>query len=446
MVAAVLPTSTTSQAVTWVVSNETGTATISNTGLLKAVTNGTVTVKATATDGSKVVGTKSITLSGQIIKAESIAITSAGDVSQLVVDGTLQMGASVLPVNTTHKAVKWSVDSVTGGTGSAIITSAGVLTGKSAGDVNVIATATDGSGIIGNKTITIIPQVKVTKIIVSASTSSPYGIITNGGTLQMNATIEPNIATNQAVTWSVEKIGDAGTKMTGNAIIDSSTGILTAISDGTVTVKATAKDGSGSVGSEVVTISNQVVKATRFTVTALDGVTSTITADKGTLQMKESIMPNNATTTPTSVTWSVEKVGDVGTAMTGNATIDSNGKLTAIGDGTVKVKVTGITTDGTVIVGSNVITISGQIVTVTGIQVTSPAGTVAVNTLLQMTATISPTTATKKTVTWSVISPSGTAKIGTDGKLVGSVAENVTVIATADDNSLVTGSTIIVIK
>jgi len=234
--------------------------------------------------------------------------------------------------------------------------------------------------------------------------------------------------------------------MTGNATIDSSTGILTAISDGTVTAKATAKDGSGIVGSAVVTISNQVVKSTGFTVTALDGVTSTITADKGTLQMKEAIMPTNATTTPASVTWSVEKVGDVGTTMTGNATIDSDGKLTATGNGTVKVKVTGTTTDGTVIVGSDVITISGQIVAVTGISVTAPSGTVAINTLLQMTATISPTTATNKTVTWSVISPSGKAEIGTDGKLVGSVAENVTVIATANDNSLVTGSTIIVIK
>jgi len=189
MIATVLPTSTTSQAVTWAVSSGTGTATIDADGTLHAVTNGSVTVKATDVDYPKIIGTKSITLSGQFVEANSITVSSTGNASQLVVDGTLQMSATVLPLNATYQTVTWSVDSVTGSTGTATITSAGVLTGKSAGDVNVIATAKDGTGVIGNKTITIIPQVKVTKITVSAPTSSPYGIITNGGTLQMSANI-----------------------------------------------------------------------------------------------------------------------------------------------------------------------------------------------------------------------------------------------------------------
>ncbi len=59
MSAAVLPSNAANKTVTWSVANGTGQATISSTGLLKAVSNGTVTVKATANDGSGVYGTLS---------------------------------------------------------------------------------------------------------------------------------------------------------------------------------------------------------------------------------------------------------------------------------------------------------------------------------------------------------------------------------------------------
>ncbi|WP_171056540.1 S-layer homology domain-containing protein, partial [Paenibacillus sinopodophylli] len=49
----------------WSAWNGTGSATIDESGLLTAVSDGNVTVKATAADGSGIVGTKSITISGQ---------------------------------------------------------------------------------------------------------------------------------------------------------------------------------------------------------------------------------------------------------------------------------------------------------------------------------------------------------------------------------------------
>jgi uncharacterized repeat protein (TIGR02543 family) len=457
MIATLLPsyaTTTTPCAVTWSVISGSGTATIqgdsnSNTATLKAVTNGTVTVKATSKDYTSIYGTATVTLSGQFTEVNNITVNSTAD--EVEVGGKLQMSATVLPTNATYPNVTWSVEN---GTGTATISSDGILTGGTqAGTVNVVATAKDGTGVIGSKTITIIPQVKVTSIGVKGAYIPDTGIGTaeitsDKGSIQMNATIAPDSATNKGVIWSVEQVGDAGTDMTGKATIDSSTGVLTAVADGTVRVKATASDGSGVVGLEVITISNQVIKATGYTLKGFVGTTEAtqITTDKGTLQMQASILPTNATTTPSAVIWSVEQAGDTGTTMTGKANIDSAGKLTAAANGTVKVKVTGTTTDGTVISGSEVITISGQIVYVTGITVTASSATVAVNTPLQMVATISPTTATNKTVTWSVISPSGTAIIGTDGKLIGSTVENVTVIATAKDGSGVVGSTVIAIK
>ncbi|WP_026885094.1 InlB B-repeat-containing protein [Clostridium beijerinckii] len=92
-------------------------------------------------------------------------------------------------------------------------------------------------------------SVKVTSILVSGA-NGLNEIKTKGGTLQMTKLVVPNTATNQSVTWSV--VNGA----TGEATI-SSTGKLTAVANGTVTVKATANDKSGIVGSAVITISGQ---------------------------------------------------------------------------------------------------------------------------------------------------------------------------------------------
>ncbi len=77
-------------------------------------------------------------------------------------------------------------------------------------------------------------------------------ITTQGGTLQMEAVVLPDGATNNSVTWSV---ADG----TGSATI-STDGLLTAASDGTVTVTASANDASGVSGNTIITISNQTTE------------------------------------------------------------------------------------------------------------------------------------------------------------------------------------------
>lgn len=83
----------------------------------------------------------------------------------------------------------------------------------------------------------------------SITINGASAITTKGGTAQMTAVVLPENATNKAVVWSV-------TNGTGKAIISPS-GLLTAVSNGTVTVKATAQDGSGVEGTKAVTISGQ---------------------------------------------------------------------------------------------------------------------------------------------------------------------------------------------
>jgi hypothetical protein len=65
MIATVLPENATEKAVTWSVIKGTGDASITADGLLAAIADGTVTAKATSTDGSNISGSMLITISNQ---------------------------------------------------------------------------------------------------------------------------------------------------------------------------------------------------------------------------------------------------------------------------------------------------------------------------------------------------------------------------------------------
>jgi len=88
-------------------------------------------------------------------------------------------------------------------------------------------------------------------VYVDAVTVAGGSITADNGTLQMTYTVAPANASNKKVKWSVEN-------GTGQAKI-SVDGLLTALTDGTVTVKAAAKDGGYAEGTAVVTISGQQI-------------------------------------------------------------------------------------------------------------------------------------------------------------------------------------------
>ncbi len=426
MNAEVLPVYATNKAVTWSVTNQTGMATISATGLLTAVANGTVLVVATAQDGSGISGSKQITLSNQFVPVESIVVTSQTGATTITQDnGTLQMVANVYAVYASVQTVTWAVENQTG---MASISGTGLLTAITNGTVLVKATATDGSNVFGSLQITISGQVVPVESIVVTSVGNVDQITTDNGTLQMIATVSPAYADNMTVTWSVAN-------GTGIATI-SQTGVLTAVANGTVTVTATANDGSGITGSKIITISGQVVAVESITVTSQPGVT-TITVDNGTLQMVATVSPVYASIT--AVTWTVEN-------QTGIATISASGLLTAVANGTVLVKATA--TDGSNVFGSLQITLSNQVVPVSSINITSATTQFVINTdngTLQLTANVSPAYATNQAVTWSVENISGEAQINQSGLLTAVDNGIVEVTATAQDGSGVSATVAVTI-
>lgn len=139
LTAVIIPNNATDKTIKWSVSNTT-VAVVSNTGLLTAVSNGNVTVSATAQDGSGVIAEKAITVSG--VPGPTVLVESIAVVGTDITDGkSQQLTVNVLPNDATNKSVTWSVSDES----VATISSDGLLSPKTNGTVIVTATANDAS-------------------------------------------------------------------------------------------------------------------------------------------------------------------------------------------------------------------------------------------------------------------------------------------------------------
>lgn len=151
--AAVSPANASNKSVVWSVVNGTGQATISSTGLLTSVSPGTITAKASASDGSGVLGTLSVNIVSSIVYVSGISVTGeGGKISIDEIGGTLQLIAEITPADASDKSLTWSLNN---GSGRAIISSGGLVTAEEIGTVTATATANDGSGISGSLQIEI---------------------------------------------------------------------------------------------------------------------------------------------------------------------------------------------------------------------------------------------------------------------------------------------------
>lgn len=111
-----------------------------------------------------------------------------------------------------------------------------------ANDVQYVASGqvkTSGNNFIASA------SVLITSITITGAGNATS--VQNGSTLQMSAVVSAANASNSSVTWSI-------TPGSGMATIDPSSGLLTGTGAGTVTVKATANDSSGVIGTLQVTV------------------------------------------------------------------------------------------------------------------------------------------------------------------------------------------------
>ena len=250
MVSTIFPSSA-NQNVIWSIVPVTGDATISTSGVVTGVANGTVWAKAVSVQDNTIMDSLLITLTNQgVVAVTGIDVTTQGGVpaSITILNGTLQMVATITPANATNQNVTWSVVPVTG---SASIDANGLLTAITNGNVWAKAVSAADNSIKDSLLIAINQFIPVVGLDVVILTGAPPVITINGGTLQAAALITPSNATEQNVTWSIIPV-------TGAASV-SSTGLVTAISNGTIWAKAVSVSNNALKDSVLITITNQFV-------------------------------------------------------------------------------------------------------------------------------------------------------------------------------------------
>lgn len=295
-----------------------------------AVGTGTAVINATTADESR---SASLTFrTGNFVQAVSIG--SKTDTFTVASGKKLNLTASVFP-ETVKTGITWSLAAEDSAYAS--ITAKGVLTAKAnlirEQEITVFAAATDGSGVTASQTITITPLTQALEIrdeefaVISGTTR--IHDLTQTDTLRVSAASYPENA-NGSVTWT-----SSNSKV---AAIDSDSGEITCLRPGTVTITATANDGSKQKASFKLTVVKRVTEL-YLQDQALAG------GKKLTLSDLAIVLAEDATNKK--LAWSVTG-GD-----TDFVTLAANGTLTAKPVTKMKtVTVTAQTTDGSDLIAS----------------------------------------------------------------------------------------------
>ena len=242
-----VPTEVEAEDVTWKSSN-TKVATVDETGKVECLAKGKATVSALV-DG-KVQATVTVSVTTLV---ESLTIGSKTGTFTVASGKKLNLTATVAPAEAVSKAVTWTI---TEGSEYAKISGSGVVTANKnltvPVTVTVQAAAKDGSGVTAQQDITVNPLsygVEIKRPNASENTTLVWDMA-DQNVIQLSAKVFP-LSAEQSVTWK-----SSNAKV---ASIDAS-GKITCLKAGTVTITATANDGSGKKAS----FKLQVVKLMKF--------------------------------------------------------------------------------------------------------------------------------------------------------------------------------------
>ena len=161
--------------------------TVTETGLVKGIAEGSATVTATA--GGKQ-STCAVTVSKAAIKAESISLDRTS--LEIEVDGAYTLIATVLPDNATDKTVTWTSDTPS----RADVSEEGTVTGISEGKATIYAKI---AGHEASCEVTVVPKViHVTSVVISETEVKLYPDETH----TLTAEVTPDNATYKTIEWS----------------------------------------------------------------------------------------------------------------------------------------------------------------------------------------------------------------------------------------------------
>ena len=400
LIATVWPENATNQTVTWT-SNNPAVASVVN-GLVTAISAGTATITVTTEDGN-FTATFTVAINAATPDIPDISVTG---VSLNWTDGGLWVGenltliATVWPENATNQTVTWASNNPAV---ASVVN--GLVTAISAGTATITVTTEDG-----NFTATFMVVINAAAADISVtgvSLNQTSATLEVGQNFTLTATIFPENATNQNLTWTSSD----------NTIATVANGVVIVTSAGTATITVTTEDGNFTATSVV----TATISATGVT---LNQATATLTAGEN-ITLTATVLPTYATNR--NVTWT-----------SNNPAVASvvNGVVTAISAGTATITVT--TQDGN-FTATSVVTVNPATTPVISVTLSHTSAIVTAGESLTLTATVLPANATNQNVTWTSNNTS-VATVSNNGLVTAISAGTATItVTTQDGNFTATG-------
>ncbi|RCX15462.1 subtilisin family serine protease [Anaerobacterium chartisolvens] len=293
-----------------------------------------------------------------------------------------QLNADIHPHNVTDKNVIWGVQSESADR-VVVVSSTGSVLAQNRGWAIVRATSVWDPRKYADCVITVNTElVPVTGLSLNTGSAD----ISAGESVQLEAVVLPQNATNRNVRWTVEGSDNAATV--------SATGLVTAKAEGTAVIRATSTFDSSKYAECTVTVGSQAVPVTGV---SLD--TESLSIAEGQSQLLTAqVMPENATNRE--VVWTVqsESADDV-------ATVSASGLVTAISAGTAVIRAASAANPS--IYAECTLTVNIPVIPVTRVSLDTESLSMAEGQSRRLTAQVMPENATNRQVVWTVQSESG---------------------------------------
>ena len=373
LTASVLPANASDKSIVWSSSDE-AIATVDETGNVTAIAIGSATIKASSVSNPEFSGECRIT----VVPTPVAGITLSQSSVSIKVGGSVKIGATVSPESATNKAIVWSVANPE----IASVDENGVVIGLSLGTTNLTVTAADDGGASATCVVNVIPTPAESISIETPERTS----FKAGETIQLNATILPENATDKTTTW-----------------VSSNPGIISIDSKGLATAV--------SVGEATITATNSAGQTATITLTVIPTLAESLSVFPQSLTLKVGESGNIAVTfTPNTTT---NKAMSYRSANEAVATVDDNGVVTGVGLGETEVVVT--TQDGSSLSAIVKISVVPTPAETVSIEYNGPKS-LRVGQTAQLSASVHPESATDKSVIWTVQNP-GVLSVSSDGLL-----------------------------
>ena len=388
LTATITPSNATDKTIQWASSKQ-SVATITNSGLVSAIAEGQSTITASAGGKS---ATCLVTVSKGVVAVTSVSLNKTE--LSLTKGQSETLAATVKPDDATDKTVAWaSSDSAI-----ATVDASGKVTAVAGGNAVITAKA-------GNQEA--ICPVVVSVPVESVSLNKTELSLEKGNSETLTATITPSDATDKKVDWSSSNTAIATVDVNGK---------VTAVAGGSATITAKVDEKTATC-SITVTVPVESVSLDKTNLTLEEGASDYLTA---------TINPSDAT--DKTVSWS--------SSDSGKATVDSNGKVIAVKEGTAII---------TVHAGDKKaecsVTVQKKVIDVNEITLDKENATLFVGNTFTLNATVLPNDATDQNVTWT----SSNSSVATvENGVVTGVGIGTTVITATAGNKSATCSILVV--